>query len=474
MGVRLAGSSFEATQARYVAEAGLEHERWRLNRAGCVAYTNLPSTALGNDTYSATVASTSGSPVAITGIGTLVTGASHQLRRSGVPIFGDLRTDSIRPSSGGIRDTYLADGALSNAAFGGSPDLVLSDTTSVDRALIRFDLSNLPTTTRVTSAILELELEDIAFGGAGSARVHRATDSWTESEATWNERRSGATWTTPGGDYDPQIEASTDIDVAQLGSTQWDVTPLTASWVRGTNPNRGLLLAVSPGIDGASFSSGDRVCGQHPRLTVTYSCECGQPCQLVEALGQNCAWDSLPNTNAAEFSTAGGGDVWDITFLPECVTFNAVAAPADGAWLGVDYTSSTAYMVDTAGNLLTSFVLAPAARPGHRAGSVRGVGRPSRAGRRERSSGLLRGPRWQRPGLLLDLGLFTAPCRRRIHPELRQRDLRWASRDQQRQGQVRLEYLGGLPGGSGGLLEADDRPLGTHTGAMGCRASAWN
>lgn len=111
MGVRLAGSSFEATRARYVAEAGLEHERWRLNRAGCVAYTNLPSTALGNDTYSATVASTSGSPVTITGTGTLVTGASHQLRRSGIPIFGDLRTDSIRPSSGGIRDTYLADGA---------------------------------------------------------------------------------------------------------------------------------------------------------------------------------------------------------------------------------------------------------------------------------------------------------------------------------------------------------------------------
>ena len=359
MGVRLAGSSFEATQARYVAEAGLEHERWRLNRAGCVAYTNLPSTALGNDTYSATVASTSGSPVTITGTGTLVTGASHQLRRSGVPIFGDLRTDSIRPTSGGIRDTYLADGALSNTAFGGSPDLVLSDATSVDRALIRFDLSNLPTTTRVTSAILELELEDIAFGGAGSARVHRATGRWTESEATWNERRSGATWTTPGGDHDPQIEASTDIDVAQLGSTQWDVTPLTASWVRGTNPNRGLLLAVSPGIDGASFSSGDRVCGQHPKLTVTYSCECGQPCQLVEALGQTCAWDSLPNTNAAEFSTAGGGDIWDITFLPECVAFNAVAAPADGAWLGVDYSSSTVYMVDTAGNLLTSFVVAP-------------------------------------------------------------------------------------------------------------------
>ena len=359
MGVRLAGSSFEATRARYVAEAGLEHERWRLNRAGCVAYTNLPSTALGNDTYSATVASTSGSPVTITGTGTLVTGASHQLRRSGIPIFGDLRTDSIRPSSGGIRDTYLADGALSNTAFGGSPDLVLSDTTSVDRALIRFDLSNLPTTTRVTSAILELELEDIAFGGAGSARVHRATRDWTESEATWNERRSGATWTTPGGDYDPQIEASTDIDVAQLGSTQWDVTPLTASWVRGTNPNHGLLLAVSPGIDGASFSSGDRVCGQHPKLTVTYSCECGQPCQLVEALGQTCAWDSLPNTSAAEFSTAGGGDVWDITFLPECVAFNAVAAPADGAWLGVDYSSSTAYMVDMAGNLLTSFVVAP-------------------------------------------------------------------------------------------------------------------
>ena len=359
MGVKLAGSSFEATQARYVAEAGFEHERWRLNQRNCVAYTDLPTSAFGSHTYSATVASTSGSPVTITGTGTLATGASHQLRRSNVPIFGDLRVDSIRPSSGGIRDTYLADGALSNTAFGASPDLLVSDATSVDRALIGFDLSNLPSTTRVTSAVLELDLEDVAFGGAGSTEVHRVTRRWTESEVTWNERRSGATWTTPGGDYDPQVVASTGIDVAQLGSTQWDVTPLVASWVSGRDPNHGMLLTASNGIDGARFSSGDRVCGQYPRLTVTYTCECGQPCQLVGALGQTCSWDSLPNAKVGEFSTTGGGDIWDFTFLPECVTFNGVAAPADGAWLGVDYSSSTAYMVDTAGNPLTSLVVVP-------------------------------------------------------------------------------------------------------------------
>ena len=343
MAVELAGSSLEATQARYVAEAALEHERWRLNRSSCAAYTDLPSTAFGSHSYSATVASTNGSPVTVTGIGTLDTGATHRLRRSNVSIFGDLRTDSIRPSSDGIEDTYLADGALSNTAFGTSPDLLVSDATGVDRSLIRFDLSNLSAAARVTSATLELDLEDIAFGGAGSAQVHRATRRWTEPEATWNERRSAGTWLTPGGDYDPQVVASTGIDVSQLGATQWDVTPLVASWVAGLDPNYGLLVKSSPGIDRARFSSADRVCGQYPKLTVTYSCECGQPCQLVRALGETCNWDSLPNSSVAEFSTAGSGDTWDLTFLPECVTFNGVAAPADGAWLGVDYSSSTIY-----------------------------------------------------------------------------------------------------------------------------------
>ncbi len=41
------------------------------------------------------------------------------------------------------------------------------------------------------------------------------------------------------------------------------------------------------------------------------------------------------------------------------MTFNGVTAPTDGAWLGVDYSSSTVYMVDTAGNLLTNLVVAP-------------------------------------------------------------------------------------------------------------------
>ena len=92
---------------------------------------------------------------------------------------------------------------------------------------------------------------------------------------------------------------------------------------------------------------------------VTYSCECGQPCRLVGALGQTCDWDNLPDAQVAEFSTAGGGDIWDVTFLPTCTTFNGVAVPANGAWLGVDYASSRVYMVDTLGNLLTSLVVAP-------------------------------------------------------------------------------------------------------------------
>ncbi len=186
---------------------------------------------------------------------------------------------TLEPGSAAA-DTYIADGSAESTNFGTEDRIRISNKTNGnDRALLHFDLGGIHPSATVTSATLELDLQGIGSGGTASVDVHRILTPWDESLATWNEASTGAPWATPGGDYDPVVEATAGIDAAQPGATTWDVTTLVANWANGTYDNHGLMLLGSDGVNHADFTSGDSTAANaHPKLHVTLGCPCAGAC----------------------------------------------------------------------------------------------------------------------------------------------------------------------------------------------------
>lgn len=276
MHVRVGAAFAQKDRAHYVAVAGLQHQLWRLNQADCTGYTNLPPTPFGGNTYTATVTPTENSPVTITAVGVLASGARQIHQRADVAVFAAPVTITAQPGSPG-KDTYLSDGASKNWNFSNSNDLMVNNRGSnVIHTVIEFGLPSALAGARVDSAILELNLERAADINNGVLDVHRVTQAWTETGATYESFDGTNPWGTPGGDYDPAVEASASIPNATPSRHQWNITGLVKGWLDGTTPNLGLLIRASAGlVDKAEFtSSDDSSAGDRPKLILSYAFEC--------------------------------------------------------------------------------------------------------------------------------------------------------------------------------------------------------
>lgn len=109
---------------------------------------------------------------------------------------------------------------------------VSSDMNVTRRALLKFDTTTIPVGTAVTSARLTVT---VAGGGATASRhvaAYQTTTSWTETQATWNSRRSGQPWSSVGGDLGAKLDTQV---VANSNGTRvtFDVTPLVSQVVSG-------------------------------------------------------------------------------------------------------------------------------------------------------------------------------------------------------------------------------------------------
>ncbi len=280
MHTEIASHSAGLDEVRYVAEAGFEHERWRLDRANCTGYTNLPSTAFGTHSYSATVTPTLDSPVAITATGTLTDGATRTYSRLNVRIYAAAVSVSFQPGSAGKEAWVNSVGGSQTDNYGASVEMEVD--ADQKHTLLRFELAAIPITARVLSAQLQLHL--INMGGPGAdITAHRVTRSWQEGTgngtpsgdgATWNTHDGVGPWSVAGGDYDPAVVASTFVSGSNADFI-WDLSGPVDDWVSEIRPNEGLLLR---GLGGgrAQLASSDHAIGaERPQLTVTYALECG-------------------------------------------------------------------------------------------------------------------------------------------------------------------------------------------------------
>ncbi|WP_437967423.1 DNRLRE domain-containing protein [Sorangium sp. So ce260] len=133
----------------------------------------------------------------------------------------------------------------------------------VRHAILRFDLSPVPTGANVVSATLRLEQIFRDTTSSSTINLHRILSPWTESTVTWQSLGNGS-------DFDPAIAASFQ-SLPGVGIRSADLTSLTAAWLAGTVPNHGVLLEEAPVLTTSFPSSEEPTVSRRPSLEVCYT-----------------------------------------------------------------------------------------------------------------------------------------------------------------------------------------------------------
>jgi hypothetical protein len=175
-----------------------------------------------------------------------------------------------------------ADARMTAAATGakhGSGTLLSVHTVgrNVQRTVLKFNITDLPTQAQIKSAELILFASRADNKAGSEMQVYRLVSPWIEQHVTWRNRHAKTSWPVPGGDGvgrsgRPLMEpyASSTRDPANGAAARWEVTDLVRQWHLGKHPNHGLLL-LSRGENRLSFHS--REAPDHnlrPRLVIQY------------------------------------------------------------------------------------------------------------------------------------------------------------------------------------------------------------
>ncbi|NOU20945.1 MAG: DNRLRE domain-containing protein [Methyloglobulus sp.] len=275
MNVNQLGGEMQSTQASLAAKAGMNHMLWQSTNANCTGYTNLATTSIGTNSYSATISPTSNSPVSIAATGTDANGASYTINRDRVKVYKPYTTVTLQlsPTKPDDKDALIASGN-STSNFGNGDGGVLNALIVFRNQLIQFDLSSIPSAANILSAQLQMYQKS----GAGTANIglYRVKQSWDEGTVTWKTYNGSSPWLTNGGDYDATLIASTSVTGGSNGTSNWEIAPLVQDWLTGKYPNNGMLLKTA-GLASFTFASKeDATVPPHPpKLVIIYTCECG-------------------------------------------------------------------------------------------------------------------------------------------------------------------------------------------------------
>jgi hypothetical protein len=151
--------------------------------------------------------------------------------------------------------------------------------TGIQRQLIKFDLSSIPSNAIVTSAVLSLWLYYDQANQVSTVTCYRQLKAWVESQATWNIWKTGSNWTTAGGfdaaDCEQAGIGSRNMTASEsAGEKQWVLNPSKVQeWISGTLTNNGLLMKSEAETDRDYYayrSSDYTTAEQRPKLVIEY------------------------------------------------------------------------------------------------------------------------------------------------------------------------------------------------------------
>lgn len=351
----------ESQQLNYLTQAAMQHALRDANQGACNGY-GLPLTSFQNHSYEANFTPDNGSPVAITAIGTLQNGASRSLSRQAIRIYQAEIVQIYQPGAGEGKDSSLHGGSQAGKNYGASSPIWI-DNLVPHHGVFQFDLSGIAPLANILDAQLEVYVESIDDVTSTEVSLHRLTQAWVEGTgdssgspadgADFNTYDSTNAWASAGGDYDPVAAASITVSSGNASWYQWSIAELVGDWVAGTQANYGfLMLGGSTGVlekmRVASSDSPDAT--KHPRLTVTYVCECGvsgssSNRELTSDVDTYVATGSNPNLSTTNFGnnlrlTVGNHTNIERSLLYFDLSTIPVAATITSATLELNYEGS--------------------------------------------------------------------------------------------------------------------------------------
>jgi RHS repeat-associated protein len=145
------------------------------------------------------------------------------------------------------------------------------------RALLQWDLRDIPPDGRVRSARLRLYRGDPMGAQPATFAVRPVSREWHESvhadcqadSVNWQSAHEGVEWTAPGGDAGAIVATEEVPAEAPPGWDEWDVTTVVQEWLAGARANHGLTVR---GVAGeAEFHSDDSSSAAlRPKLEIVY------------------------------------------------------------------------------------------------------------------------------------------------------------------------------------------------------------
>jgi endonuclease/exonuclease/phosphatase family metal-dependent hydrolase len=152
------------------------------------------------------------------------------------------------------------------------------------RALLKFNTQNfIPAGSSVTSALLTVTVKTGSSDATRSIGAYQVTTSWTEGVVTWNRRKSGLNWRTPGGDLGSRLDTETVSNAAGTKVTFY-VPPLVKEAVAGRLGTSRYTRIALLDLEGSSsesyreyFTPEDSNVAARPVLKVTYGRSAASP-----------------------------------------------------------------------------------------------------------------------------------------------------------------------------------------------------
>lgn len=203
-----ANSKLESNQARYVAEAGLQHGLWHLNAAACGPFTDVGTHQFSEHSYETLISPNNAG--------------------------GSVLTHTINASD----DAFIEkDNPTQN--FGSDAELQTWYKWFNDedqRSVIRFDLdsANIANEAQVVSAVARFYV--IQGDPVRAVTLHRVTAPWEENTVNWNSISADFEFSTTSS-----IPASPTTDQY----VEVNITSIVQGWINGSVENYGVMLIPS-------------------------------------------------------------------------------------------------------------------------------------------------------------------------------------------------------------------------------------
>ncbi len=180
-------------------------------------------------------------------------------------------TATLTPSA----DTSMRDNSP-DMTFGDSNPLIVGNSkepfTVHNRALLKFDLTSIPTNATITGVTLTVMLFR-SNTDPSEYDLNRVLVDWNEYEATWNNRSAGTPWLAGGAqsgtEYVTDASVSAPVDDTIFSSP--GMVSDAQLWVRNSATNFGWIMLPTGNLSGTGKQLGSRESEYTSVLTVEYT-----------------------------------------------------------------------------------------------------------------------------------------------------------------------------------------------------------